>query len=169
MSFSSDQPIQINQLPISIEFPSDFKEFLPIMGITYKRMVNAINSKEGSLFSLEELGNFQQYFTLADPQTFRNVYRKVFDVVDENGGNIAAGATVTFAHGITGIVACTHIYGTATNSDAPPKFLPVPYVSATALNTQIQVYATTTNITVINGAGQTALTQCYVVLEYVKN
>lgn len=169
MTFSSDAAIQINQLPISVELPPNYNEFSPMMTLLYKRMVNAINSKEGSIFSLQELGNFQQYFTLTNPQSFRNVYRKVFDMVSSNGGPIAPGATVTVAHNITGINACTHIYGSATNSAAPVHYLPLPYVSTIALNQQVEIYLTPTNVVVINGAGQSALTQCYVVAEYVKN
>ena len=169
MSFSSDNPAQINQLPVSTEFPRSYEEFIPIMTLLYKRIVASVNSKEGSLYSLDELGNFQQFFTLDNPQVFRNVYRKVFDMVDENGGSIAAGATVSVAHGISSINAATHIYGTATNSDATPKFIPLPYVSATVLNQQVQIYATSTNIVLVNGAGQSALTQAYIVLEVVKN
>ncbi len=167
MTFSSNNALQLNQLPLTLNFPKTYDEFLPIMTLLYKRIVASMNTKEGSLYSLEELGNFNQYFTLNDPLTFRNVYRKVFDVVDENGGPIPAGATVNFAHNITGIVSCTHIYGTATNSDVPVHYLPLPYASSTA-GKVVELYATPTEIFVINGATQSALTQCYVVLEYVK-
>lgn len=161
-------PLLVNQLPLSVDFPKDQQKFLEILTELYKRIANCVNTKEGGLFSLQELFNSQQYFTPGTPNIFRNVYRKVFDMVALNGGPIAAGATASFAHNITGIVAPTHIYGGATNSDAPVKFIPLPYVSATLVTDQVQIYLTSTNVVLVNGATQTALTQAYVVCEYVK-
>jgi len=169
MSFNSDPALLVNQLPISIEFPKDDGKLLETLTLIYKRIAQSVNTKEGGLFSLQELFSSQQYFTLGNPQQFRNVYRKVFDMVSLNGGPIAAGATVTAAHSITGIVAPTHIYGGATNSDAPVKFIPLPYVSATVVTDQVQIYMTSTNVVLVNGATQTDLTQAYVVCEYLKN
>ena len=168
MSFSSDPALLVNQLPLSVEFPRDQEKFLEILTLLYKRIANSVNTKEGGLFSLQELFNFQQYFTLTNPNGFRNVYRKVFDMVDLNGGSIAAGATATFAHNINNLLSPTHIYGAATNSDGRPKFIPLPYVSATLVTDQVQIHLDATNVTLINGATQTALTQAYIVAEYVK-
>lgn len=151
-----------------MEFPRDPDKFFEILTEIYKRIANSVNTKEGGLFSLQELFDSQQYFTTGQPNRFRNVYRKVFDMVDLNGGPILAGATASFAHNITGIVAPTHIYGGATNSDVPVKYLPLPYVSATLVTDQVQIYLTPTNVVLINGATQTDLTQAYIVAEYVK-
>lgn len=167
MSFSSDPSLLINQLPISVEFPSDDR-FIEVMSLLYKRMANAINTKEGSLFPLIEIGNFQQYYIQSSPNTFRNVYRKTFDMVNLNAGPIAAGATVSVAHGITGLVKSTHIYGSAKNSDVPSKFIPLPYVSATLITDQVQIYLTSTNIVLVNGATQSILTDASIVAEYTK-
>ncbi len=169
MSFSNDQPIQVNQLPISVIFPKDQVKFLDILTELYKRIANCVNTKEGGLFTLQELFDSQQYFTQGKPGIFRNVYRKVFDMVDLNGGPIAPGVTVTFPHNIVGIIATAHIYGGATNSDVPIKFIPLNYVSATVITKQIEIYLDPTNVTLINGATQSALTQAYVVAEYLKN
>lgn len=168
MSFSSDNSIQINQLPLSINLPKEQDELIKSLEQLYKRIANSVNTKEGSLYSLQELGNFQQFFTLNNPQQFRNVYRKVFDIIDLNGGNIAAGATATVAHNISGLSVPVHIYGTATNSDATIRYMPLPYAS-NAANRSIELYLTSTNVVVVNGSAQTALTQCYVVAEYLKN
>lgn len=169
MSFNNDPALLVNQLPIAIEFPQDDQKFLETITLIYKRIAQAVNTKEGGLFSLQELFSSQQYFTAGNPQQFRNVYRKVFDMVVLNGGAIAPGATASFAHNITGVVAPTHIYGGATNSDAPVKYIPLPYVSATLVTDQVQIYMTSTNVVLVNGATQTALTQAYVVCEYLKN
>lgn len=168
MSFSSDSALLVNQLPISVEFPREEDKFYETLTLLYKRIANSVNNKEGGLFSLQELYNSQLYFTLGQPNNFRNVFRKVFDMVSLNGGNIAAGATVSAAHNISGLVAPTHIYGAATNSDATVRYMPLPYVSSTATRC-IEIYLTPTNVVLINGATQTALTQAYIVAEYVKN
>lgn len=161
-------PLLVNQLPLSMDFPRDEDKFYQVLTDLYKRIANCVNTKEGGLFSLQELYSSQQYFIIGNPNNFRNVYRTTFDMVDLNGGPITAGSTVTFAHNIVGIKAPTHIYGGATNSDAPVKFLPLPYVSATLITDQIQIYLDPTNVTLINGATQTDLTQAYIVAEYVK-
>jgi len=166
MTFSSDPAFQSNQLPISIQFPKDNEEdFFEILDLTYKRIANAVNSKEGGLYQPLELASFTQFFTPNNPQKNRSVYRQLYDMVALNGGNIAAGATATFAHNITGLVACTRIYGTATT--VTPTYLPLPY-SAIVLNQQIEIYLTATNVVLVNGAGQAALSQAYVIAEYVK-
>ena len=168
MSFSSDIPSQINQIPISIELPKKYEEAHEILSLLLKRINDAVNKKEGSLYSLAEFGNFQSYFIQSDPNNFRNVYRKVFDMVNLNGGNIGAGATASFAHGISGITQTTRIYGSATNSDATPRYMPLPYASE--INTRnIEIYLTSTNVVLVNGSTQTALTSATIVAEYVKN
>lgn len=169
MSFNSDPALLVNQLPISIDFPKDKDKFLETITLAYKTIAQSLNNKEGGLYSLQELYNSQLYFTQGNPQIFRNVYRKVFDVVDKNGGPIVAGTTVSFPHNISGLLYPTHIYGAATNSDAPAKYIPLPYVSATVVTDQVQIYLTSTNVVLINGATQTALTQAYIVAEYLKN
>jgi hypothetical protein len=90
-------------------------------------------------------------------------------MVDLNGGPIAPGVTVSVAHNIVGIVAPAHIYGGATNSDVPVKFIPLNYVSATLVTDQVQIYLTPTNVVLVNGATQSILTQAYIVAEVLKN
>lgn len=169
MTFSSDQPLLVNQLPQTIDLPEEPELLRQLLANHLRDISNSVNSKEGGLYSLLEQYCSNQYFILTNPQLFRNVYRKTFDMVDLNGGPIVAGATASFAHNITGVVAATRIFGTATNSDVPPKFIPLPYASATLVTDQVQVYMTSTNVVIINGSTQTDLTQCYVTLEYVKN
>lgn len=168
MSFTSDKPIQVNQLPISIDFPKDQDKFMEAVTLFAKRVVNTLNTKEGGLFSLQELFDSQQYFISGNPNQFRNVYRKVFDIIALNGAPLAPGATFSQPHSIQGFSILTHLYGGATNSDNPPKFIPMPYNSATTLTNQTESYVTSQNIVVINGATQTALTQCYIVVEFLK-
>lgn len=169
MSSISDQPLLVNQLPVSIEFPvGDDKKFVETLTLVYKRIANTVNTKEGGLYSAQEYFSNQQY-SLLDPSSFKNVYRKCFDMVHLNGGSIAPGATASFPHGITGITQVVHGYGGAKNSDATPKFIPLPYVSATVVTDQVQIYMNATNVVLVNGATQTALTSATLVFEYLKN
>ena len=164
--FSSDQALTSNQLPISFDLPSEQREWNETMQLMVKRINSVVNTKEGALYLPKEIATFQLYFTNGEPQKFRNTYRKTFDMVDLNGGNIVAGATASFAHGITGIVDPTRIFGTATTTDVPVRYVPLPYVSQVAAQ-NIQIYLTPTNVVLVNGTS--TLTQAYITFEYTKN
>lgn len=157
MTSTSDNPIQSNQLPISIEFPKVNKQFDEVLSLIYKRIADSVNTKEGALYLLQELATFKQYFIQGNPQLTRNVYRTTFDLVNLNGGNIAGGATVAFPHGITGLSSAALIYAGCTSTD--PKYFTVVYPN---------VYLDAVNVNFINPLG-TAITNCYVVAEYLKN
>ena len=88
MSIGSDQPLISNQVP-DTEFPDNFEEFSEIFGRDYKRTVDAINTKEGGLYSQNEVATFQKYFNPNDSQSSRNIYRKVinFDGSPTQGQN----------------------------------------------------------------------------------
>lgn len=158
MSVSSDQPLLVNQLPISFEIPKDPDRFHDIMSLWIKRVANAVNSKEGGLYSLNELFNSNQYYNINDVNTFRNVYRKTFDLVNLNGGNIGAGSTVAFPHGITGLFQAAIIYAGCT-SVTPTYF---------SVMGQPTVYLDNVNVNFTNPLG-VALTAVMVVAEYLKN
>lgn len=158
MAFSSDIPLQSNQLPISIDFAKlESEEFNNQISLTYKRIADSVNKKEGSLYLTQEIANFKQYFTANDPQTTRNAYRKTFDIVALNGGVVAPAATVTFPHGITGLLYTALIYAGCANSGG--EFFTVVYP---------QAYLTTTDVVFTNSSASD-VTQCYVVAEYLKN
>lgn len=176
MSFTNDPAIQTNQLPLSIDFPENQEQFLETLGLTYKRIVDSTNTKIGGLFLLQQMANFERWFKQSDTAPFtidtsktRNGYRNTLNMIALNGGPIASGATVTVPHGVplTADSSITRIYGGARS--AGPFFLPVPYPpNPTALNTSIEVFLDLTNITLRNGAGQSQLNQCFVVVEYLQ-
>lgn len=161
MSFSSDPPLQSNQISKSIDFPAtDHKDFVDILTLDRKRIVDSLNTKEGALYLLYELANFKQYYTQGDPQTTRNSYRKTFDMVNLNGGPIGGGATVSKPHGITGILDTAIIYAGCTSPAAPNfNFFSVMYPYA---------YLTATNVVFVNPLGA-VVTRCNLVAEYLKN
>lgn len=158
MSSTSDQALQVNQLPVSLEIPTDPKQFQEVISLLMRRVVDAVNKKEGSLYYPQELGNFQSYFTPGMPFVFRNVYRYVFDLVAINGGPIAGGASVTYAHGITSFVNGTLIYVTATDTNGLSFTATYPYSSMDA-----------TNIYFTNPEAGTALVAAYFIAQYTKN
>lgn len=174
MTTSSDPATAINQLPISIEMPRDYEQFREIGSLLFKRIVDAVNKKEGSLYYLQELGNFQSYFTIGMPYQFRNVYRMTV-----NFGALPNATTKSVAHGIVGIdpgggnpstFSFTHIYATASNqTSGAEEFVPIPWADATAGGTNnIQITVDATNVNITTTTDWSAFTVCYVVLEYVK-
>lgn len=157
MSFTNDQPIQTAQLPISIEFSTDPKKNQEILSLNNQRISTTVNGKTGGLHSLVELANSNQFFNQANTQSFRNVYRKCFDMVNLNGGNIAGGATVTFPHNINGLKFSALIYASCTS--VTPEYFTVVYPNAKL---------SSTNVTFTNPLPATAISSCYVVAEYLK-
>lgn len=160
---SSDQAILANQLPISVEIDRE-EDIYDILSQLYKRIANAVNNKEGSLYSLQEIYSFNQLLSTLNSSTNsvstnnRNIYRKTFDVVALNGGPIGGGATVTFAHNITGLFESWMIYANCTS--ATPQYFTVVYPDA---------FLDNTNLNFTNPLPATAINKCKLVAEYLKN
>lgn len=152
-------PINSNgvYLPTTQYFPEDFQAFREYLTFVYSDIARRLNDKEIALYDLVELLTGEQWFDPNNTQIKRLAFRKVFEFSDAN---------LNFAHGITGIVLCTHIYGSFTDGT---NFYPLPYVSATAIANQIQVDVTATNVVVTKGGGAPAITNGVVILEYLKN
>lgn len=177
MSSTSDQSLQINQLPVSLEIPSDPKQFQEIISLMVKRIIDAVNKKEGSLYYLQELGNFQQYWGIDSlgnpvPYTFRNVYRK-----SVNFGALPNSTTKSVPHGIVGIQASsglstfsfTRIYATSSNQiNGSELFIPIPWASASGTD-NIEITVDNTNVNITTTTNKSKFTVTYVVLEYMKN
>lgn len=157
MSFTSNPSIQINQLPSSLEIPQDYEGFREIASLLFMRIVDAVNKKEGSLYYLQEIGNFQVYYTSEKPYVFRNVYRYVFDLISMNSGNIAGGSSVSFSHGIDGFTEGTLIYATATATDTTSFTVTYP-----------DAYMDNMNIYFTNPLPGTEISKCSFVAEYLK-
>lgn len=149
-------------LQTSIYFPEEFSEFRVVLLGIYRNIANAVNAREISVFDLTEFLTGEQWFTVGNPQVKRQTYRKAFSI-----GAVSAGATVTTAHGLTGITSFTKIMGTAVTDVV--DYRPMPFASATAVNQQIELRVDATNITIVNGASAPNITNAIVVLEYLKN
>ena len=148
-------------LPTTQVFPENLSQRLIVLTDNYTSFAQSINQREIGTYETVEQLNGQQFFNMTNPERKRFGYRKVFSI-----GSIAAGATSTTAHGITGINSFTQIYGTATTAT---DFRPIPFSHVTAVNQQIEIRVDTTNITIVNGAAAPAITSAMVILEYLKN
>ena len=157
--FSNDQALISNALPISVDFEESKEELIPTISLLYKRIANSVNGKESALYSLAEISTFISYFTSDNPQKFRNVYRKCFDMVQLNAGNIPAGGPpITFAHNINGLFESALIYANATNTAGQRFSFMYP-----------NVYLNGTMVVVVNPDAVNALSQCDVIANYLKN
>lgn len=164
MSFTSDNPLQTNQLPISVEYPQDPKLLQVVNTETYKRTANAVNTKASGLYLPQEMASFQQYFTSGNPMQNRDVYRKVIDF-----GALPNAAVKTVAHGIAfdANSSLTHLYAAATDP-VNLLYIPIPYASPTLAN-NIEISLDSTNVIITTGSNRSAFTICYVVIEWLKN
>jgi len=143
-------------LDMAEEFEAFRRQFMPL----YETVATKINQKDRGFYPLTEILNDQRFFS-TDPQVYRNVFRKVFSI-----GAVAAGATLNTAHGITGFVELTRLYGTVIT--ATVDYRPVPYASVTAANQGIELNLTGANIVLINGAAAPNITSGILVCEYLK-
>lgn len=167
--------------------PVDAEDGLESISERERRTASIVNVREIGIYQVAglipgtatvenpEIVNGQQWYRpIVPPETLRRAqydYRSAFDLVALNAGVAipADGAPHPFNHGLSpggGSFTFTRIYGTATK--AGPVYMPLPYASPT-LNLNIELSVTNTQIVITVGAGQTALTQCYVVLEYLKS
>lgn len=158
------QPANTNSvfLPTTIQYPEDPKELLNRLNKAYEDTATRLNTKEIGIYDQIEFLTGQQWYTVGIPRIKRQTFRKVFNL-----GAIATGATLTTAHNITQITAFTAIYGTCVTDVV--DYRPIPYASATAVNQQLEIKVTATNIVIISGAAAPNITSAIVVLEFLKN
>lgn len=116
MSFSNDPSQVTNQIPQTINLPEISRAdlFQERLEELLRDIANNVNGKIGGVYDMYEKGTGEQYFIDNNPQRYRQVYRKTFDMVDENGGNIAPAATVTAAHNISQVKESAHIWANCT-------------------------------------------------------
>lgn len=167
MTFSSNIPLNTNQLPISLDVNPEDKDFENILMLYLRRVANAVNTKESGLFLLQENASFEQWYQIANPQQNRNGYRITADLVLLNGGNIPAGSTSlvlsssTQPMNIMGYLYPVQGFGGAKDTTGLSYFLNDPDIYVR--------YNSSTNTIVIQNNSGNALTWCVWVMEYLKN
>lgn len=145
----------------SMLLPSTFEGMAYTIRESHYEIANAINVREIGLYPNGlEINTGNQWYG-ATPRESRQIFRKVIVI-----GAVPAAGPTTVAHNIADATFFTSI--SATGITAVPTYLPIPYVSATLITDQIQLQVTATDVVVTSGATATALTDCVVVLEYVK-
>jgi hypothetical protein len=167
MTFSSNIPLDTNQLPISLDVNPDDKDFENILLLYLRRVANSVNTKESGLFLLQENASFEQWFQNGNPQQNRNGYRITADLVALNGGNIPAGSTSlvlsasTQPRSIMGYLYPVQGFGGALDTTGLSYFLNDPDIYVR--------YNSSTNTIIIQNNSGNALTWCVWVFEYLKN
>jgi hypothetical protein len=146
-------------LATSEVFPEDKSQMLIKMTSVYTDIANRVNLREIALYDENlQLATGQQFSTPGNNKPRRQSFRKTFYF-----GAIGAGATLSFAHGIAGLVQFTHMHGTCVTA---ADFRPIPYVPAVAVN-YISLNADAVNVNVQNGA--IAINSGIIILEYLLN
>jgi hypothetical protein len=143
-------------------FPvEDEEELERVITQTYTEVANAVNVREVGTYETVETITGQQFYSVANNQKKRYVYRKVFAI-----GAIAAGATATIAHNITSLVFPVNIYGVI-QTDVP-DWRPLVYATTVAGDWAV-VRVDAVNVYVQLGAAHPPVTSGYVIMEYLKN
>lgn len=147
----------------------EFKDFLVLNSQSFTNIANVLNVKDTGYYLTTEINTSQQWFQpdTIDPDTAltRNAYRVVV-----NFGILPNAATKSVVHDIEGLTpgtfSWTYIGAIATNPAA--LGIPIPYSSAT-LNANIEINGDSTNVNITTAIDYSAFTECYVILEYLKN
>ena len=167
MTYSSDNPLNTNQLPISLDVDPNDKDFQNILLLYLRRVANAVNTKESGLYLLQENANFEQWYQIGNPGQNRSAYRITIDLVALNGGNIPIGATsLTLSSStqpplIKGYLYPVQGFGGAVDTTGRSYFLNDP-------NLYVE-YQNSTNAIIINNNTGNAMTWMVFVMEYLKN
>lgn len=155
---------ELAQIADSKDMSPDLKELLVRLYQQINNIALSLNQKDSALYLNQEFVNGQNYFNLVstNPLDLRPVFRSVFNI-----GLLGPGLTNPL-HGlpITNTWKFTRIYGVASDT-VGFNYYPLPWASAAGA-TNIELRVNATNIIITNNSG-VAFTDCYVVLEYVKN
>ena len=168
LSFASNQSLVANQLPISLELSTEPGQFMQDLILTFKRISEAVNTKEGALYALTEVATFQQVYITGMPNNFRPTYRTTLDLVNINGGPLLNGMTYSLNSGITGLVQLWHLYGDATGANG--SFYPLPYPAITSgVGVEIALLPGDPTMVLITNASGTNLNVASLIIEYTKS
>jgi hypothetical protein len=167
MTFSSNQSLNTNQLPISLDVNPEDQQFNAILLLYLRRIANAVNTKQSGLYLLQETANFEQWYQIANPGQNRSAYRTTVDLVLLNAGNIPVGSTsltlttTTQPTAIIGYLYPIQGFGGAIDTAGLSYFLNDPSI-------YVRYNNSTSTIVIQNNSGN-ALTWCVFVMEYLKN
>lgn len=161
---------------------SQFKELLLRLYQNVNTIANVLNVKETGYYDTNEYVCGQNYFV--DPTIDSGTspsrvaeYRPVFRTVVNFGALPTAAASpksvphrIALLNGnpnITNSFTFTRIYGVASDT-TNFSYLPLPYASASAVASNIELSVDNTNVIIDVGIDRDTYDTCYVVLEYLK-
>ena len=157
-----------NFVPNDLIIPRDTEEFEVVLTDYIRYVINALDTREISIYDEQEFSNGNIWFNPANRQQPRYGLRRVVDF-----GALPNAAQKTVAHGITttSTTIFTRIYATATDPGASTitRAIPIPYINTTTPGDSVELDVDATNVRITTTtANYTAFTQCYVVLEYLQ-
>lgn len=150
---------QVAYLRTTRQFPEEMRQLTVELTKSYMDIANAINNRVISIFPTNRpaITGENWFFTNQRQQTFRQVYPF---------GSFVG--TLSIPHGIevSEIPGFTKIYGIFTNGT---NWYPLPYVDVIAVNNQINVIITPSQIVITGGggAGQPVILRGWIVLEWL--
>jgi hypothetical protein len=151
-----------NQLS-DFDLPQNYSEFSEVFNREHKKVIDVVNTKEGGVYSLQEQSTFQKYYNENDPQSTRNVYRKVFSF-----GRLPNSGTKRLAHDISVDTnfRLTRLYG-ASSDLTNLKFISIPFSSST-LNENVSLEIDQEDVIITTGSDRSSFTETSIVMEYTK-
>jgi hypothetical protein len=159
------------EVPAFNEIDPNLRELFVRLYQNINNIAIILNLKDSAVYNTQEFVNGQTFFPnpiLSSVSTTNAKLRQVYRLVI-NFGALPNAATKSVPHNliINSSWTFTRIYGCATNPNT--EFIPLPYVSTTALIDGIELWVDTTNVNVKTGANYSAYTTTYIVLEYLKS
>lgn len=123
----------------------------------YTRNINGVYDE----FNTNKYGNYSKYETVIGTWLDKPLYRKII-----NFGALPNATAKSVNHNISNINTITFLQGVATYTTNGTAY-PIPFSSSDPTN-NIALTANNTAITITTGSNRSAITQCYVILEYTK-
>jgi len=159
MSASSNDPSLQDQLPLTIDYPEEDEAFKNKLYDVNQRVAAAVNNKVGGLYVPQEKITGAQYYLLANPQKFRQVYRMTI-----NFGQLPDGINPrTEPHNIPGWNSnfrLVQLYGAGTD--------PVNFLGIAIPNETILLRIDATDVIMSSTVNYSQYTESSVVIEYTK-
>jgi len=152
---------QVAFLRTSREFPEDLHQLTVEINKSYLDIANTVNARTIGLFTTNRPAITGESWFITNNQR-QQTLRKIYSF-----GAIAAGATLTIAHGVTGFTAFTKIYAVVTTTAV--DYRPVPYVDPITPTTGMTILVDATNIRIVMGATAQPVTSGLAILEWLSN
>ena len=149
-------------VPVYDYLPEEWDKAKEALVRYLKQISEGVNYRDVGTYYNQEVLAGQRFVPTSNQGDARSVFRKVILI-----GALPNTTTKQVAHGITVIATTrfTRIYGTANNPST--QFLPIPYVSTTAVANGIEVWVDATYVNIKTGVNYAAYTDSFIVLEWV--